>query len=99
MTNVVLVSLGYSVKDDLLTSQIRTGTDITSDLVVEWAVEFVNDGSDGQLRLTVDDAVPVDPSVEFGYMDMKRVIGGEGGEPVPVFSGPILVTFLDVVTE
>jgi hypothetical protein len=99
MTNVVLVDLGYDVSGDILTSQIRRGTHVTTEKVADWTVEFVTDGTDGKLRLTIDDSVEVDPTTDMGYMDMKRMIGGANGEPVPVFDGPILVNFVDVVTE
>jgi hypothetical protein len=99
MTNTVMVELGYDVSQDVITSQIRKGTQVSTELIADWTVEFVTNGMDGKLRLTIDDSVLVDSSITMGYMDMKRMVGGVGGEPTPVFDGPILVNFLDVVTE
>jgi len=94
-TNVVLLNLGIDVSSDVITSEIRVGKSIDTDLIVTWDVEFVTDGTDGECRLTLDDSVS---SVEedSGFMDVKRV---SGGEPYQVFSAPLKVLFKEVVTE
>jgi len=95
-TNVKQVDLGFDVSGDVITSEIRAGKSVDSDLIATWTVEFVNDGTDGLLTLTIDDSDLTDVTVHRGYMDMKRV---SAGEPIGVFTQPIKVRFKDVVTE
>jgi hypothetical protein len=94
-TNTLPVSLGMDVSGDTFTSQIRALKDPTSELIAEWDVDFDTDGSDGELVLTLDDSVTELITAETGYMDLKRVTGGE---PVPVFDKPLSVIFRLVVT-
>ncbi|MET0787220.1 MAG: hypothetical protein ABWY25_10985 [Paenisporosarcina sp.] len=95
-TNIVPVSLGMDVSQDDISSEIRTQKDTESDLIATWDVANATDGIDGELVLTLDDAVSATITEEMGYMDMKRVTGGE---PIPVFGKPIPVIFRKVVTE
>lgn len=95
-TNIVPVSLGFDVSDDTFTSQIREGPDVESDLIAEWDVSFKTTGNDGELVLTLDDSVTSEITQTIGYMDMKRVTGGE---PLAVFGEPLQVVFVDTVTE
>lgn len=95
-TNIITVKLGYDVSADTFSSQIRTQPVVNSDLIAEWLVEFVTDGTDGDLRLTLDDAITEPIIADKGYMDLKRTTGGE---PVPVFDRPLEVLFRGVVTE
>jgi hypothetical protein len=102
MVNVVLLSFGYDLSGDIITSQIRRGRHVLTDLVSEFEVEFVTDGTDGDVRLTLDDSGPtsdIPGDLEFAYMDAKRLMGGLGGDPVPMFAGPLVVRFVDVLTE
>ncbi len=94
-TNVLRVSLGIDVSADTFESEIRQKSTVTSTLVATWAVSFLTDGEDGELVLTLDDSELEDVEVKSGYMDIKRVTGGE---PLPVFP-PIKVSFIDTVTE
>lgn len=88
------VSLGYDVSGDTFKSDIRVAKDPESELIAEWQVSFLTDGTDGELVLTLDDAATDDvPTV--GYMDIKRTTGGE---PVPVFNEILEVVFIDTVT-
>lgn len=93
-TNLVMVSLGIDVSQDTITSQIRAERDVTSDLLATWTVSFITDGTDGELLLTLDDAITW-PAKSNGFMDLKRV---SGGEPISVFQEPIPVAFVGVVT-
>ena len=94
-TNIITIDLGMDVSADTFTSEIRAQPDHTSDLIVAWTVGFATDGSDGLLSLTLDDAVTSGITVDSGYMDLKRVTGGE---PVPVFDRPLDVSFQGSVT-
>lgn len=94
-TAIVPVSLGMDVSGDTITSQIRVGKDFRSDLIAEWDVAFLTDGTDGELILTLDDSVTATITNDLGYMDLKRITGGE---PVPVFDKPLEVLFKNSVT-
>lgn len=95
-TNVLTIGLGYDVSADTLTSQVRSEPDLDAPLLMEWDVAFATDGTDGELVLTVDDLVTSEISANSGYMDLKRVTGGE---PVPVFDRPVEVVFRGTATE
>ena len=95
-TNVLEVRLGIDVSTDTFTSEIRTQPDQAASLIATWTVAFVTDGSDGLLKLTLDDSVTAGIAELAGYMDLKRV---SGGEPIPVFDKPLEVVFRGTVTE
>lgn len=95
-TVVLHVSLGYDVSGDEFTSEIRVDKDPTSQLIATWDVSFETDGVDGELVLRLDDAVTKLITKSTGYMDVKRV---SGGEPIAVFDEPLEVLFKDTVTE
>jgi hypothetical protein len=95
-TNVIVVKLGYNISADTWTSEIRTQPTQEATLIATWDVAFVTDGSDGELRLTLNEVVTSQIKLETGYMDLKRVTGGE---PVPVFDRPLEVKFRGTVTE
>lgn len=95
-TNTIIVKLGMDVSADAFTSEIRSEPDFDSTLIATWIVSFVGTGSDGQLKLVLDDAITKEIKANSGYMDLKRVIGGE---PVAVFERPLEVTFQGTVTE
>ena len=94
-TNTLYVNLGVDVSADEITSEIRSQPDVDSPLIATWTVGFVNDGTDGQLVLTLDDLITSQITANGGYMDLKRIVGTE---PVPVFDRPIEVTFRGTVT-
>lgn len=94
-TNVVLVSLGYDVSGEIIRSQIRENIDPTSELIAEWTVGFVTDGTDGELRLSLDNSVTSTITKSTGYMDMLRMAASE---PISVFDDVIQVLFKNVVT-
>lgn len=94
-TNIVILDLGMDVSADTITSEIRAEEDHTSALIVAWIVAFVTDGTDGLLTLTIDDVISADITVDSGYMDVKRV---SGGEPLVVFDRPLEVSFQGSVT-
>lgn len=95
-TNTIRVNLGIDVSADTITSEIRSEPEVEAPLIATWTVSFVNDGTDGELLLVLDDAETKDIKANSGYMDLKRVAGGE---PVPVFDRPLEVTFRGTVTE
>jgi hypothetical protein len=94
-TNTITLDLGIDVSGDTLTSEIRAEEDHTSALIATWVVDFVTDGTDGLLTLVLDDLESGQITVDSGYMDVKRV---SGGEPLPVFDRPLEVSFRGTVT-
>lgn len=95
-TNILEVRLGYDISADTWTSEIRTQPSQISALIATWTVAFLTDGTDGVLKLTLDDAITGVIDEASGYMDLKRV---SGGEPLPVFDQPLEVVFRGTVTE
>jgi hypothetical protein len=95
-TNTLLVDLGINVSTDTITSEIRSEPNSSSTLLATWVVTFTNDGTDGELTLVLDDAFTSQITVNSGYMDIKRVTGGQ---PVPVFDKPLEVVFRGTVTQ
>lgn len=95
-TNVIQVDLGMDVSGDTITSEIRAEKSFESELLATWTVDFLTDGTDGVLVLTLDDS-DLDSIVgNKGWMDMKRT---SGGEPLPVFSNPLRVRFVEAVVS
>lgn len=95
-TVIVPVSVGFDVSQDTISSEIRVGPNKSSNLIASWEVSFETDGTDGQIILTLDDSITSDITQSVGYMDIKRV---SGGEPFPIFNKPIEVSFINCVTE
>lgn len=95
-TNTVLVDMGIDVSADTITSEIRSEPSVEAPLIATWVVSFVTDGTDGMLSLSMDDVITGGIEANSGYMDLKRVTGGE---PVPVFDRPLEVSFRGTVTE
>lgn len=95
-TNTLIIKMGINISADIFTSECRTEPTVESPLIAAWTVRFLNDGTDGQLLLTMDDVVTKGIKEAGGYMDLKRVTGGE---PVPVFDRPLEVSFRGTVTE
>lgn len=94
-TNRITVALGSDVSADTFESQIRERALVTATLIAEWTVTFLTDGTDGELVLELDDSALLAVTTKTGYMDIKRI---SGGEPYAVFA-PIKVVFKDTVTE
>lgn len=95
-TVIIPVSLGFNVSDDIITSQIRIEKDSESELIAEWDVSFETDGTDGEIILTLDNSITTEIVQSIGYMDLKRV---SGGEPLQIFDEPLEVFFENVITE
>jgi len=94
-TNVHTVSLGFDVSDQTIRSQIRVGQDPSSELIAEWDVEVIGDGSSGELRLSLDNSVTKDIVHHQGYMDILREMDGE---PYSILEAPIVVVFKNMPT-
>jgi hypothetical protein len=92
--NELAVNLGTDVSADTFASEIREKASTTSPLIATWSVGFKTDGVDGELVLTLDDSALSAIVHKTGYMDIKRI---SGGEPYAVFP-PVKVVFKDVVT-
>lgn len=91
-TNLITISLGIDVSLDTITSEIRTQS---GTLIATWGVAFDFDGTDGELVLTLDNAITAGIVYSSGLMDLKRI---SGGEPISVFENPVEVEFRNVVT-
>ena len=94
-TNRVPLGLGYSVAGDTITSQIRTEPGAVGAPLATWTVTFVTDGSDGEIVLTLLSSQVSAITQNYGYMDLKRV---SGGQPLSVVLEPLRVHFQGVVT-
>lgn len=93
-TNTIQVDLGVDITGDTITSEIRTEEDHESTLIATWSV-VVDDAATGKFILTMDDVIAGGITVDSGFMDLKRV---SGGEPLPVFDRALEVTFRGTVT-
>ena len=93
--NVKTIDLGIDVSSDTFESQVRSEKNHTSALIATWDISFVTDGTDGKLEIIIDDASLLDVIQKKGYMDIKRI---SGGEPYPVFEGFVTVIFHEVAT-
>jgi hypothetical protein len=94
-TNTLLVNLGIDVSGNTFTSEIRSEPTQESPLIATWTVTFITNGIDGKLKLMLDNLVTSQIAANSGYMDLKRVMGGE---PIPVFDRPLEVSFRGTVT-
>ncbi len=94
-TVILPVSVGFDVSQDTITSDIRVDKDSSSELIASWVVSFETDGVDGELILKLDNSATSLITKSIGYMDLKRITGGE---PVPVFDEPVEVLFKDSIT-
>jgi hypothetical protein len=94
-TNIVQANLGVNVSADTLVSEIREAANATSPLIATWTITNLTDGVDGRVVLRLDDSALTLVTQKMGYMDIKRI---SGGEPLPVFLTPLQVQFIDSVT-
>lgn len=93
-TERVTVYLPYSVAGDEVTSEMRAGLHRGAKLIATWDV--VVDEEDGRkIYLTLDDSDTSGIVETTGYMDLKRVTGGE---PVQILENPLLVLISDPIT-
>lgn len=99
-TVTVAVDLGEDVSGDsaMPTSEIRATPERDGLLLATWAVAYPpgGDGTDGMVVLVLDDITTGQITAPKGYMDIKRVIGGE---PIAVFDEALEVEFIGTVTE
>lgn len=80
---------GYSIGN--FVSQIRARPDRSSELIAEWEIVFDNGtGTDGILRLTMEDEVTGAITQDTGYMDVMRI---DGGQKTSCFDEPLPVEF------
>lgn len=93
-TNLLPVRLGFDVTGNVITSQIRAEPNQASALIATWTVT-VDNALTGDLTLRLDDSVTVAITATSGYMDLKRVAGGE---PLPIFEHLLEVEFRETVT-
>lgn len=95
-TNIIPVSLGFNVVGEIFTSEIREQPDTEAELIATWDVTFEDGtGINGELILTLLSTVASEIEQTSGYMDIKRMTGGQ---PVPVFDRPLEVVFRGTVT-
>jgi hypothetical protein len=92
--NIKLVNLNRDISamtpsTDFL-CQIRATEDHTSELIAQWTLAFENTGSDGLLRLTLDDSITSLITHKRGFMDLLRI---EGGQPISEFDEALPVEF------
>lgn len=96
--NTLIVKLGIDLSaepESHITSEMRTEPSQAAPLIETWVVEYMTDGSDGILKLTLDATASGQITATGGYMDLKRVIGGQ---PYSVFDQPLEVLFQGTVT-
>lgn len=93
-TNVITCNLGMNITGDTITSEIRTQPEHDAPLIVPWTVAVIT-AATGELTLTIDNGLLTDIPHRTGYMDIKRLTGGE---PVSVFDEPLEVEFRGTVT-
>ena len=84
--NIKLVNLNRDISaltpgTDFL-AQIRATPDHTSELIAQFTITFEDDGTDGVLRLTLDDSVTDTITHDRGFFDLVRM---EGGQPISEF--------------
>lgn len=91
-TNILPVSFGIDVSEDILTSEIRS---LSGELIATWVITFTGDGTDGETEFKLDNSAVSGITHQMGLMDVKRVTGGE---PIPVWEEPLEVIFVDSVT-
>lgn len=91
-TNEISVLLNFDITGNTITSQIKTESGV---LIATWTVSVL-DASEGSILLTLDNSITSTITQKVGYMDLKRVAGGE---PYAVFERPLEVEFRDTITS
>lgn len=96
-TNIYeFVFFGMDLSEDVITSQIRRGRSTTSHKIVEFEIRPKTDGKDGRFIFTIDDSNLQSITDVMGYLDIKRM---SGGEPLPVLESPIEVVFQKALVD
>lgn len=93
--NTIEIHMNEDVSGDTFTSEIRTHPTQEATLIATWAVAYATDGTDGILKLLMDEDASGGIEETSGYMDLKRV---SSGVPYAVFDAPLEVTFVGSVT-
>lgn len=88
-------ALAHQIGDDIYTSEIRRGQSVNTPLIATWNVSVKPGGMNKTLIFSMDDSVTSLITVNYGWMDLKRV---SNGEPLPVLNYSIPVLFKDVIT-
>lgn len=73
--NTLRVRLGYDASGSTFKSQVRTGKDVSTELLFAWTCTFETDGTDGVLLLTATKADLANLDKGKGWMDIVRVDG------------------------
>lgn len=94
-TKTLSIGVGFDASQDEFVSEIRAEKNRESEHLATWVVSWLTDGTDGELILTLDDSVTSEITKDSGWMDIKRV---SGGEPIAVFDEPFEVIFEEPVT-
>jgi hypothetical protein len=94
-TNTLIINMGIDISERIITSEIRSEPTVESPLLATWTVTFVTNGTDGKLKLMLDDLATSQIDASSGYMDLKRVVAGEA---ISVFDTPLEVSFRGTVT-
>lgn len=77
-------------------AQIRATENHTSELIAEFTITFEDDGSDGVLRLTLDDSITSLITHDRGFFDLMRI---EGGQPISEFDEALPIEFRGMPTH
>lgn len=98
-TVTIIADLGEDISGDsaMPTSEIRATPEQSGTLIATWSVAYPpgGDGTNGEVELKLDNTITGQIVAPSGYMDIKRVIGGE---PIAVFDQPLEVEFRGTVT-
>lgn len=89
------INLGEDVSGNTFSGVIRKDKSPDSTLLATWAIEFLTDGTDGEIVLTLQPGDTATIEHTNAYTDVKRVVGSE---VLPVFTQPIQVIFVDSLT-
>lgn len=88
-------TLGHQIGTDVYTSEIRVGQSVNTPLIATWNVSVKPGGLNRTLIFSMDNSVTAPIVQSHGWMDLKRV---SGGEPLPVLDYAIPVLFKDAIT-
>ena len=94
-TNEVEIDFGEDVSTSSVSSQIREEPNSQSPLIAQWTSSFKTNGADGVVVLKLQPTDLSSVTEERGYMDIKRVVGGES---VVDLDNHIKVIFIKPIT-
>lgn len=92
---VISFGFGIDLSQDTLTSQIRDSKNSTGNDLGFWDIQPLTDGTDGRYVFTFSPEKATLVTVDKGYMDVKRV---SGGQPLTLMNRILTVEFKDVIT-